>query len=178
MKKLVAFVLSAVAVPLMVSAQGVMLFQDFANPDRLSGGPLDGMWPGSDFTTELWWGTSNDPLSMSLVEGSSTAYLGAANGAGDPGVDGAGLFRYGANGQIQLPGTTQGQVVFVQQRSQGMGGLYAGVGSVWEISLGGGVLPVPGIPSEAIQLTFIPEPSAFALAGLGSAALLIFRRRK
>lgn len=41
----------------------------------------------------------------------------------------------------------------------------------------------PGTPTDfanmpAITISAIPEPSTFALAGLGAAALLIFRRRK
>ncbi len=47
----------------------------------------------------------------------------------------------------------------------------------------GGVNPPPyltqmGANITSFNLYFIPEPSTFALAGLGAAALLIFRRRK
>jgi hypothetical protein len=31
---------------------------------------------------------------------------------------------------------------------------------------------------DKIQVSTVPEPTSFALAGLGAAALLIFRRRK
>jgi hypothetical protein len=47
--------------------------------------------------------------------------------------------------------------------------------------LGGGVVLPPnlvGLQSFNIHGTIVPEPSTFALAGLGAAALLIFRRRK
>lgn len=58
-----------------------------------------------------------------------------------------------------------------------------------DIVLGGGAIPVPNIFGTAatqatgFQLalaptTIIPEPTSFALAGLGAAALMIFRRRK
>jgi hypothetical protein len=58
-----------------------------------------------------------------------------------------------------------------------------------DIVLGGGSIPVPNLFGAAatqatgFQLglqtaTVIPEPSSFALAGLGAAALMIFRRRK
>jgi hypothetical protein len=48
-------------------------------------------------------------------------------------------------------------------------------------TIGGTATTSPTFPSTAFQsfnLYFIPEPSMFALAGLGTAALLIFRRRK
>jgi len=38
--------------------------------------------------------------------------------------------------------------------------------------------PATGWPAQDLILTTVPEPSVFALAGLGAAALLIFRRRK
>jgi hypothetical protein len=54
------------------------------------------------------------------------------------------------------------------------------------VVVGGGAIPVPTIfgPNAGQTLGFgvlmapVPEPTSFALAGLGAAALLIFRRRK
>jgi hypothetical protein len=47
-------------------------------------------------------------------------------------------------------------------------------------NIGGGVPPVapPGVNNVSFSLVAAPEPSSFALAGLGMASLLIFRRRK
>jgi hypothetical protein len=46
-------------------------------------------------------------------------------------------------------------------------------------AIGGTLNPAPGLPGlTSFSLAVIPEPSSFALAGLGTAALLIFRRRK
>jgi hypothetical protein len=51
-------------------------------------------------------------------------------------------------------------------------------------TIGGGAQPAPSFPGTAFQsfnlytIATVPEPSTFALAGLGAAALLIFRRRK
>ena len=42
----------------------------------------------------------------------------------------------------------------------------------------GGVLPIQTWNSYDLVMTTVPEPSTFALAGLGAAALVIFRRRK
>lgn len=44
--------------------------------------------------------------------------------------------------------------------------------------IGGDVNTAPQMYMPSFNLYFIPEPSSMALAGLGAAALLIFRRRK
>jgi len=49
---------------------------------------------------------------------------------------------------------------------------------LWQETLGPSASPAnPGTFSPGLMVT-VPEPSTFALAGLGSAAMLIFRRRK
>jgi|SwirhirootsSR2_FD_contig_61_4125262_length_1233_multi_4_in_0_out_0_1 hypothetical protein len=45
-------------------------------------------------------------------------------------------------------------------------------------AIAGSALPANANTFSAGLAVFVPEPSTFALAGLGSAALLIFRRRK
>jgi hypothetical protein len=56
---------------------------------------------------------------------------------------------------------------------------YAGVSAVWSQATGGGaVLPVNTTGFSGLQLLPVPEPSTIALAGLGAASLLLFRRRK
>jgi len=51
-------------------------------------------------------------------------------------------------------------------------------GSFTVNGIGGSVNTAPVFASPSFNLYFVPEPSTFALAGLGAAALLIFRRRK
>ena len=64
------------------------------------------------------------------------------------------------------------------------GWIAAGKSQLWNDTLGGFGTPVPGFPpnlqAESFNLYFlaIPEPSSFALAGLGLATLLVSRRRK
>jgi hypothetical protein len=71
----------------------------------------------------------------------------------------------------------------------------AGTGSGWfgvsqvaqDVQIGGGGFSTPGIfgtgtsaaiPGFALNYFVVPEPASMAIAGLGAAALLIFRRRK
>jgi hypothetical protein len=67
-----------------------------------------------------------------------------------------------------------------------LGLIAAGTSGTWNQNNIGGVIRVPPFminsadPSQHVQsfnLYFIPEPSAVALAGLGAAALFIFRRK-
>jgi len=60
------------------------------------------------------------------------------------------------------------------------GTLAAGVSGTFDIlSIGGDVnTPPTGAPAKSFNIYIVPEPSTMALAGLGAAALLIFRRRK
>lgn len=55
---------------------------------------------------------------------------------------------------------------------------------IWQeqdsINFVGGIPPgTPGLSSQSVGFTvYVPEPSTFALAGLGAAAMMIFRRRR
>ena len=61
------------------------------------------------------------------------------------------------------------------------GGLY-GQSAIFQYTSPSGGTPAPAefLPNNlsAFSISIVPEPSSFALAGLGAAALLIFRRRK
>jgi hypothetical protein len=66
-------------------------------------------------------------------------------------------------------------------RNAWLGGLIAaGSSGVFNITaaVGGTGTPPNPLGLRSFNLYFIPEPSSFALAGLGAAALMIFRRRK
>jgi len=60
------------------------------------------------------------------------------------------------------------------------GSIAAGMGNVFSIEKIGGDINLPPTLSgqRSFNIYLIPEPSTFALAGLGAAALMIFRRRK
>jgi hypothetical protein len=59
--------------------------------------------------------------------------------------------------------------------------IYGGRGNVFSLtSIGGGLNTPPSIEpfAQSFNVYIVPEPATIALAGLGAAALLIFRRRK
>jgi hypothetical protein len=78
--------------------------------------------------------------------------------------------------------------VFANYQAAVAGGAYIGYSSVFTVDTGDPTTVPPGTaagitsstatPFTGIVLTAVPEPSSMALAGLGAASLLIFRRRK
>jgi hypothetical protein len=79
---------------------------------------------------------------------------------------------------------TDGQVWTVQLRAAGtyLGNPVTGAGDLFSTALADVDGPgAPGTPGNFItagfEVALVPEPTTFALAGLGAAALLIFRRR-
>lgn len=64
------------------------------------------------------------------------------------------------------------------QIAAGMSGL-VNSGALGGTTSGGAIVPNPGTTDwTSFNIYLVPEPSTFVLAGLGAAALLIFRRRK
>jgi hypothetical protein len=60
------------------------------------------------------------------------------------------------------------------------GTIAAGESGIFNLANIGGTFNTPPnlVGLQSFNLYLVPEPSTFALAGLGAAALLIFRRRK
>jgi hypothetical protein len=99
-------------------------------------------------------------------------------------AEGNGYYGYYNLVTLTLPSWQAGDVFSFQVRAQGPGvDQLASRSAIWQeqtnIGNTGGIPPgPPGFSTESIGLTVVvPEPSTFALAGLGAAALLIFRRR-
>ena len=126
---------------------------------------------------------------FNLAAGSQTAFFGTSNDGGTPTTDGAGSFL---GGNITIPGYTSGTVKFIVEAFNGAN--YAasagkGQSAVFTINslqtstlvtpddilqLNGGTTPT-GLQSFTVA---VPEPTVFALAGIGAAALMIVRRKK
>jgi hypothetical protein len=147
----------------------------------------DGTTPlaGNGFMADLYWaaGTVTDSTTLAALNLPAPFNSGAQAG-------------YFTGGQRTIPGQPTGNVITVQVRAWNTAGgsfptwgaAAAGGGRIGEtvlaqITLGG----PPGTPPymtglngsrNPIPVTLNPEPSPFALAELGLAAMLVFRRRK
>ena len=130
----------------------------------------------------------NDPA-WTLV----TAYTGNSTAAAGAGR----MFNGGtASSATYLPGTSVAFIVRGWQTSvpgstwdaaKALGFTALGTSSLGSLIMGGGAFPIPSTFGVAagqiggftlIGSGVVPEPSSMALAGLGAASMLLFRRRK
>lgn len=183
MKKFTATLLASSLLGLAAYAQGTVNFVNVNSGAGLNA-PIflnDGTTKvGSGFTAELMAGASAGSLA-------SVATTGFLTGAG------AGYFQ---GGTVVIPGVAGGANAFLQVRvfatssgsfaaasAAGLLNTY-GQSGVFSVATGNPGASPPIVPAVLTGLTSfnlnpaIPEPSSLALAGLGAAALLAFRRRK
>jgi hypothetical protein len=184
MKKVILATLMAGLVPMIASAQGTVSFQTSTANHRVL--QTDGSTPvGTGFSAALYWGA------LGSLEG-DLMQLGASTGV----TSGTGFL---VNGGVRTtgPATAGGAQGTFQVRA------WNGAFSTYELafagaqatSLFGRTTPFanptgdpngtpPGTAAQLsgwttpITVSAIPEPSTIALAGLGVASLLLFRRRK
>jgi hypothetical protein len=157
----------------------------------LLGGPANS--PGSSFTMAFFAGASSSSNTLSLI--ASTTFRTSTGNSTLP----AGLVQ---GSTVTIPGVGPGQTAFWQARvwnnQSGTITTWAAAEVAWQTGLtSGGVSGIGTTPALGGSLTdgtvfntpnltggtsfniyFVPEPTSFALAGLGAAALMIFRRRK
>jgi len=187
-KSLVAAILGLAAVASSAFGQGHVIVSNYALPpyNQVFWNPTTPTVGGqavrtSSVTLTLWYGLGNisDPNLLTAgqtftvdTSGDSTLY--------DPNSG------HGAGGFFSIIGvvpTWSSGVATFQIRASGSTAFgvvdQASSRSVlWTETLGSTASPAPaGTFSPGVVVT-VPEPSTFALAGLGSAAMLIFRRRK
>jgi hypothetical protein len=140
---------------------------------------------GTGFSAALFAanGAGQAEGSLVLVPGSLTTFRTGATLGGTP-----------APLTLAVPGVAAGGTGTFQIRAwNNGGGLYAtydlaaaanspvGKSGLFDVAnLGDGVLTLPAdfANFRSFNLSAVPEPSTFVLAGLGAAALVIFRRRK
>jgi len=130
--------------------------------------------------TTAQWLTANPGWALGPISAFNTPAAGKFNGGGQT-LTGVAA---GANADYVLFGWTGAAATYDAGLA---GGAMTGVSSKFTTGTGGvGQPPTPAISLAGsfggMTLTggtpVVPEPSTFALAGLGAAALLIFRRRK
>jgi len=173
------------------SGNGVTINADpaFAAPGQ--GAP--GAFVGATYSVQLLWapqGTYADTAAfLAAVVGSSGSVAFYGTTGGGPGSDGAGLFD---GGVVPTPaGTTMPAGAYTMAARAWFNG---GTFNTFDLARAGGAnfgysqlfninaVVFPATPATTTFAPFtvgvVPEPSTFALAGLGAAALLLFRRRK
>jgi hypothetical protein len=153
-------------------------------------GALTGKYVGaaSGFKADLLF-SLNGGSTYTLASGSSTAFFAGSTDNGSPTTDGAGVF---VGGSVTIPGYTSGPATFEVRAYNGATfgapGSYNGVSAPFTIASlqtdplqsAGTIMNLSGTTVQGIQpfVVSIPEPSIFALAGLGAAGLMAFRRKK
>ena len=183
MKKLIATTLLCTAAGLAAFGQGTV---NFANAGVGLNSPVylnDGVTKaGAGYTAALLAG----PSATSLAQ-IATAAVGAVQ---------AGYFLGGtqviptvaggatADILIEIYQTTSGSFASAKAANVANTWAWSGGGTPFTVTLGNPGTTPPGTPATLSGLgpmtlnTTVPEPSTFALVGLGAAAMLIFRRRK
>jgi len=190
MKKALVASILGLAAAVNTFAQGVVAFNnyDFNTDARINYGPTGGGTLNAGvnssfkaglyyaFGTVAWAGGLADPTTGGFTLAAATATINTGTTASLPG--------YFVGGSATIPGYSAGPISFVVVAYNGAN--YAGSGirgsSVGFTLPGIAVSPTPagefGPGLTSFQVNAVPEPSTFALAGLGLASLLIFRRRK
>jgi len=156
-----------------------------ANQGGVNG--VSGTRIGKEFTADLLFsldgGTTYSLLTAAQANDGTAYPTPFAFGLGNDG-DSANFAGYFFGNSVQIPGYTSGPISFIVEAYHGAS--YAAADwkgqsaafTMPSIALAGGTAQ----PSDFAGLTgfvvTVPEPSVFALAGLGAAGLLAFRRKK
>jgi hypothetical protein len=202
MKKTILLVGIAMA-SLSTFAQGYINFSWFGNGSQgvQIGSPSNpasqqpGWYVAGDYSVEAYmaFGTGQAEGSLTPIASTKTVFIGDAtsSAAGTPQSNGSGLIQ----GPITDTGLATGDAT-IQVRAwySGSGatsyeaalaqGLNTGKSTLYTINLRAQTDPTVqtldaiGFNPFTVSASVVPEPSTFALAGLGAAAMLIFRRRK
>jgi hypothetical protein len=196
MKKLLLTLTLVAATAVTMYGQGRVAFDNFSGTglvtvDADNQGPdggLAGQYVGADYSIQLVWapqGTYADQAAFdAAVVGSSApvSFYGATGGS--PGTDLAGNF-FGGNVPVDPVGTYTMQARawfangFATYAAALGGGKNTGYSGLFDLASTAAPTPANAtlFGDFTVGTTIVPEPSTFALAGLGLAGLLIFRRR-
>jgi len=203
MKKVLLTLVVVAATAVTMYGQGRVSFNNAASgnvitittdPTRAAAGQgAVGALLGSTYSIQLLWApqgtyTSQAAFLAALVgSGPAVPFLGTTGDAGSS----AGLFAGGATpspvgtSMPVAPYTMQARAwynggQFANYDAAVLGGANVGLSAFFNLTPTASPTPAPvtlGLQSFTVA-GVVPEPSTFALAGLGAAALLLFRRRK
>jgi len=152
-----------------------------------------GWFVAGDYSVQAFMATAAGVPEASLVPiaAARTTFLGGmtTSATGNPGADGSGLWFAGAQdtGLPTGPATIEVRAWYDPNHNTSFDqafnlGLNTGKSAVLNITLTSSTDPtiqsLDSVGMAAFTVSSVPEPSTFALAGLGAAAMLIFRRRK
>lgn len=179
---LVALAVSAAS----VMAQGTINWQNGGpgvNAPVRDASAGNALLDGAAYSADLYWalGTVTDANLLQSAGLSTPFSSGASAGYFFGGVQAIAGAAIGAEITVQVRAwrVADGASWLAASTPQGA---WHGEGNLIQVTLGGGTTPPPYMTGlTAFNLTenpIIPEPSTFALAGLGLASLLLFRRRK
>jgi len=181
MKKLTATLLATTLVSLAAFAQGTVNFVNLGAglnaPVFMSDGTTKVGTTG--FTAELLAGTS----AGTLASVATANFVAGGYFQGSPATVAIGSVAPGATAFLQVRVFSASSGSFAAAQTANLANTW-GQSGVFSVVTGGAGSP-PTTPSPLAGLTsfnlnsgVVPEPSSLALAGLGAAALLVFRRRK
>jgi hypothetical protein len=180
MKKVLVAAILGLATVTSVMAQGHVNISNYLTAPYNqvfwgSGTPLQGQaLMDASIQLQIWYGAGVVTDASTLIPGITFAVnptLGFNPGAGH----GPGGY-YGA--QTQVVPTAVNYTSQIRASGTTAFGPATGASVLWQSTTISTALPAPTDPNSIGFVVNVPEPSSFALAGLGSAVLLIFRRRK
>ena len=170
------------------SLNAPVTFSTTANTGGVNG--VAGTRVGKEFNAALLFsldgGTTYSLLTAAQANDGTAYPTPFAFGIGTDG-DTANFAGYFFGNSVQIPGYTSGPISFIIQAYNGTS--YSDVTSTWNgesaaftmpsiTVVGGTALPSDFAGMSAFTVAPVPEPTVFALAGLGAAALMIVRRKK